>query len=104
MSIVSIWISFSFILFTLLQVFFSNKVGFVWQYDYFVLLGFLLSFIYLLYILVQLLNKVQNAPMWKSVVVVVLTTFTLLFIVGASKYFEKVQQDFGISNFDSKYK
>jgi len=101
MSIASIWISFSFIFFALLLVFFSNQVGFVWQYDYFVGLGslfiVLLSSIYLLSILALLLNKVQKAPMWKSVVVVVLTTFTLLFIVGTSKHFEKKQQDLMLS-------
>ena len=56
-----------------------------------------LSFIYRMYIVVQLLNTVQKVSMKKSVAVVFLTTMTFILIVGVSKYYEKAQQNLVIS-------
>jgi len=57
--------------------------------------------IYPLYILAQMLNRVQKVSIKKSVAVVSLTVLTLMLMVGISKYFEKEQQNLALSLFQT---
>jgi len=89
----SMWVT----LITIIAIILANNFDVIDTYVAGAPLMLVLLFIYHIYIVVQLLNTVQKVSMKKSVAVVVLTTLTLIFIVGVSKYYEKSQQNLVIS-------
>jgi len=103
--IASVWITFfTLITFTIIA-FINNGSDFVLPNNTFIGVGFILTLVlltvYHMYIVVQLLNRVQKVSMKKSVTVVLLTALTLMLMVGISKYFEKEQQNLALSLFQT---
>jgi len=97
----SMWVTLITILVIGISAFIASKADFIDQHSILIgavyMLILVLLSVYRIYIVVQLLNTVQKVSMKKSVAVVLLTTLTLMFIVGVSKYFEKEQQNLALS-------
>lgn len=68
------------------------------------IIGSVITVIYYFYILIMLLNKVQNISKIKSILVLFFVFMTLAFITILSNYFLKEQQNLGISIYEMMIK